>query len=123
MPFTVHPVGFLWVEPWTLGGQQPCEEPDSAFELYVVVVILDPGSDLLALVPSGLVPDHYQNPFSSFLSYRKQILYELQGVGAVGLTGAEAQMHFPTLMVQSTVTGHSLGFGIILALILLQKSH
>ncbi len=87
-----------------------------------MVVILDPGSDLLALVPSGLVPYHYQTPFSSFLSYREQILYKVQSVGAVGLTIAESQMHFPTLMVQSTEAGDSLGFEIVLTLILLQKS-
>ncbi len=122
MPFTVHPVGFLRIEPRTLDGQQPGEEPDSPSLLYLLVVRFHPGSDLFALVPTRIVPDHYQYSLSSFLSYREQIFHELQGVGAVGLAITETQMHLASLMIHGAVTGYSLVFGIILTLILLQKS-
>src|ERR687890_1179698 len=61
LAFGVDPLGLYRIEPGALGGQKAWHYPHSAAAVCDLAVVGgDPGSDLSALVPAGIVPDHKQ---------------------------------------------------------------
>src|SRR5918998_538004 len=76
---------------------------------------LDPLSDFLAFVPTGIVPNHHQVLFPLLFSHPKQILQELQGRATIGLPRAKAQPNLPSSLLHCSVASHCLGLLVLSA--------
>src|SRR5215218_5859689 len=92
--FAMDPGGFDGVEPGALDREVAGDDADPvAVLLDLAVVVPDPGADLLAGVPGGVVPDQEQG----FLAGRVELLAApvqvVDGDGADGTTFDEAQPH------------------------------
>lgn len=59
-PLAMHPMRFNAVQPRTLDRQSKYDNPDSSALLDLAIALFDPVSDLLALMPSRIVPDWQQ---------------------------------------------------------------
>src|SRR6266566_4409259 len=54
----MHPFGFNGIEPGTLRRQQERQNPHALVRLFdLLVVLADPGTNRLTLVPGGIIPD------------------------------------------------------------------
>jgi len=62
----MYPTRLNWIQPRTLDWQSVSKYSHSAFSLHPLVVLLDPSTHFLALVPGGIVPDQHQHSFAFF---------------------------------------------------------
>jgi hypothetical protein len=62
-PLPMHPVRFKRIQPGTVDRQTPGHEAYSTGSLDLLMMRPDPGTDLWADVPGGMVPPQHQDPF------------------------------------------------------------
>src|SRR5215211_4477300 len=66
----MEPDGLDGIEPWALDRQVAVDDADSgARPLDLLVVSVDPGPDLSADMPGGIVPDQQQRRLSGSLQF------------------------------------------------------
>jgi hypothetical protein len=117
----VHPMWFYRIQPRTLDRQSQGEYSHPAFLFRFLVVLLDPDSYFLALMPSSIVPDKRQHllAFSSQIlaDYLKEISCHL----AHGPSIYKSQHQLVSVASEQPVTAQCLRVQISLALFDLMK--
>src|SRR5712692_11281229 len=96
--FAMHPFGLNRIEPRTLGGQQERQNTNAFTRLLdLLIVLANPGTNGLALMPGGIIPD--QEPVA--LALLEQALaapvQKLGGDGADRSSADKAQPHLVPL--------------------------
>jgi len=117
----MHPMRFDWIQPRTLDRQSQGKYSHSAFSLYSLVVLLDPTPDFLALVPSGIVPDHHQHPFAFFCQLPNYPFKEVGRHLAYGATFYKSQQQFVCVAPEQPVAAQGQWVWVCFALFKLMK--
>ncbi len=127
----MHPLGFNGIEPGALCRQQERQNAHAlAGLLDLLVVLADPGTYSLTLVPGGIIPD--QEPVRLALCEQALAtpLQELGGEGAHRASGYEAQPGLRAVrrigrpvLPEDAITGQRLGVRVVLAPGLLYQSY
>ena len=66
-PFAMHPFRFNGIEPGALFGQEQGQDANAfARLLHLLIVLPDPGTDDLADMPGGMIPDQEPGGFALF---------------------------------------------------------
>ena len=88
----MHPFGFNGIEPGTLRRQQKRQNPHALASLLdLLIVLADPGSNRLTLMPGGIIPDQKPVRLALLLQALTTPVQELSGDGAHGSASHEAQ--------------------------------
>src|SRR5215210_2679498 len=112
---SVNPFGLYGVQPWALLGQKAADDPHPTTTLFNPSVVLpEPASDLLALVPAGVVPDKEQNLLVRGFEPLAAPQKKLGRYAAYGATFHKAQPRLFKLRQKQPVARDGLGLGIIL---------
>src|SRR5256886_10588973 len=92
----MHPFGFDGIEPGARLWQQEGQNPNAVAGLLdLLVVLADPGSHGLALMPGGIIPDQEPVGLALFKQTFTAPLQELDGDGAHRAADPEAQPSLP----------------------------
>src|SRR4030065_2260900 len=79
-PLAVHPLGFNGVQPRAFDREAADQHADSfACALHLLIMRANPGTNGLADVPRGVVPDQHPHPFTDDLQLMTAPLQELNG--------------------------------------------
>src|SRR6266699_1930294 len=90
----MHPFGFNGIEPGTLRRQQERQNPHALVRLFdLLVVLADPGTNRLTLVPGGIIPDQEPVGLALLVQALATPLQELGGDGAHGSARAARGRH------------------------------
>ncbi len=119
----MHPFGFNGIEPRTLRGQQERQNPHTLVRLFDLLVMLaDPATNRLTLVPGGVIPDQEPVRLAFFEQALATPLQELGGDGAHRSASHEPQPGLRAvrligspLLPEHAITGQRLGIRVVLA--------
>jgi hypothetical protein len=115
--FAMHPFRLNRIEPWAFGWQQARENADAPpTVLDLLVVRTKPGTDQLAAVPGGVVPDEHENPLAHLCELLAAPVQELRGHRAHWSVLDKAEPHLLSSRGGGDVeaiTGQGFGIGII----------
>src|ERR687889_322205 len=118
LAFAMNPLGLDCIEPRALGRQKARHYPHPSFATTVfdlAVVGADRASDLMALVPGGIVPDQKQGLLAPLLEPVAAPREELRGYGAHRPTIHEPKPSLSELRQIKPVAGEGLRLRIILS--------
>src|SRR6266705_2506321 len=90
--FAMHPFGLNRIEPGTLRGQQERQNPNAfARLLHLLIVLANPGTNGLTLMPGGIIPDQEPVGLALLEQARAAPVQELGGESADWPSGDKAQ--------------------------------
>lgn len=118
----MHPLGLDRIEPGTFGGQKEGQDAHpGALLLDLAVVLTNPGSYQLAVMPGSVIPDQQPAGLARRLQSGADPLQELRGDGAHWTAIHKTQRHLAaerisgrTLLPQHSIAGKGFWIRIIL---------
>src|SRR5581483_6074528 len=119
---SMDPLGLDRVEPRTFGRQKKRQNAHSCVLLLDLTIMLsDPGSHALAVMPGSIVPDEHPGGFPRCLQFGADPFQELRGDGADRASIHKAQRHLAakrvsgwTLLPENPITSEGFGIRILL---------
>lgn len=112
---SVNPFGLYEVQPWALLGQKAADDSHPTATLFNPSVMLsEPTSDLLALVPASVIPDKEQNLLVRGFEPLTAPQKKPGRYAAYGTTVHKAQPRLFKLRQEQPVARDGLGLGIVL---------
>ncbi|SRR5579885_402229 len=127
----MDPLGFNRIEPGALGGQKQGQNAYAfACGFHLLVVVPNPGTHDLAVMPGGIIPDQQPSPFALGLQLVTAPVQKLRRDVTDGTPIDKAQGHLVakrglsrSSLPQDAITGQRFGIGISLLPPLLDKAN
>lgn len=102
----MEPVRFDGIEPGALLGQQESQQAYISFSFGLSIVGVYPRLQPLALMPTGMVPDHDHHALFLLTSDVQQSLHEVPRLLTIGLAIAEVKVDLIGSLSQSPKTSY-----------------